>query len=149
MRDKAQIDLETIFEKRYILKEDVSGAAVASRLASKPVQQVIDVIVRMVDLGVDVPTNLVDRIVDEEKVGALISALESQHLEVPQAIAHALSFSGSDLDMGEPESDEVAVKPDVERHEELKFGKPRFDEIPDEEEEDSDPASIRLDPSMR
>ena len=69
MRDKSQLDLESIFERRYILREDDVGSMVANRLANKPVEQVIAVIVSMIDIGTDVGQALIDRIAAEKKLG--------------------------------------------------------------------------------
>jgi hypothetical protein len=148
MNDRSQNDLERIFEKRYILKEAVMDP-VASRLASKPIQQIINVIVNMVDLPTEVSPALIARVVDEEKVGELISALEARHLPIPKEIAHAIAMYDSGMEEIGDESDEVDVAPKRELSDELDLSKPRFGEIPDEESKDEEERSISLDPSMR
>lgn len=152
MKDKSQNDLEIIFERHYIRKEAIKESTVSSRLASKSIERVISVIVSIVDLGGDVSQGLIDRVVDENKTGQLIAALQEKGLAVPAEIAHAIEVAGEE---GLGDEDELGGDIESEVHPdrigaELSFDEPKFGEIEDEEDDkDKSIPSYKLDPSMR
>lgn len=153
MRDKSAIEMETLFEKHYILKENEFESGLASRMAGKPVERVITAIVELIDLGLgdEIPQSMIAQVKGEEKIGVLIKAIQDRKLKVPQEVAHALTDDGmGDLaGAGDTEGVVSDMEAPDERKKELDFSRPRFNEIPDEDEDESEPGHAKVDPSMR
>jgi hypothetical protein len=148
--DRSQRELERIFEKRYILKEETKipgmGNITSDKLYTKPLHEIISIIVGLIDLGLDVPPQAINRIVGEGKQDELIAAIHNKRLNVPEEVAHALE---SDLDTDIPvDSDEVDVSPEDYSPKELDLSAPRFNEIPDEERDEDEDESIKIDPAL-
>jgi len=150
MRDTGTIELEQIFEKHYILRENDFGSAMASKMAGKPIERIISVIADLVALDMDeIPHQLLSQVKAENKVGLLVKTLQDRNIKVPKEIASALT-DDSDLDISDDADDEQELedlRPKAPK--ELDFSKPRFSAIPDEEEDDDEQSSVALDPSMR
>lgn len=152
MRDRSQRDLESIYSSRYgirggrvVLKESDAG----SIMGDKPVEKYIDVIVKMIDLGLEVDADLISRVSSEGRLGDLITAIQREKLTVPAEVASAISGGDGDIESG---GDFSGIKSKKDRvGSELDFSTPRFEDIPDEEDEDfgDEDSGVKLDPSMR
>lgn len=152
MRDKSAIELENLFERHYILKENDFESGLASRMAGKPVERIITAIVELVDLGIEVPSSMIAQVKDEEKIGVLIKAIQDRRLKVPQEVAHALTDDGMGDLAGDGDTEDAitGVESPDERKSQLDFSKPRFGEIPDEDDvENRKTGYAKVDPSMR
>jgi len=156
MKDKSQHDLESLYE-RCIMTEAIQGAGVARNLASKSVEHVINVIVGIIDLDSEVPQALIDRVVDEQKIGQLISAIQDKGLTVPAEVAHAIETSGVDeFEDGEGEGlgfgdEEIPFEPasDDRIGKEADFDNPDFSGVEDEEvDPDEGKPSFKVNPAM-
>lgn len=148
--DRSQRELGEIFEKLYILKEESKmpgmGNITSKKLYTKPIYEIISIIVGLIDLGLDVPPQAINRIVDEDRQDELIAAIHNKRLNVPEEVAHALE---SDLDADIPmDSDEVDVSPEDFSPKELDLSSPRFNEIPDEEQDEDEDETIKIDPAL-